>query len=140
MILNFHPRFEFDPEQMKRVIGNLLENSVQALDGVGDAQIWIETIYDETLGIVKIKIKDNGAGIPAEVRDRIFEPYFSTKKHGTGLGLAIVKRIVEDHNGFIRAFNAKPRGTEFVMELPVVRVEKLNNLRSMETPEYKEEL
>lgn len=134
------PRFEFDPEQMKRVIANLLENSVHALNGVTDAQIWIETIYDETLEIVKIKIKDNGSGIQSEARDRIFEPYFSTKQHGTGLGLAIVKRIIEDHNGFIRAFNAKPRGTEFVMELPVVRSEKLNNLRSSETTEYKEEI
>ncbi len=131
------PNFEFDPEQMKRVIGNLLENAVHALEGVGDGQVWIETVFDETLGIVKIKIKDNGSGITPEVRDRIFEPYFSTKKHGTGLGLAIVKRIIEDHNGFIRAFQNKPRGTEMVIELPVVRAQKLKNLRTFET-EYKD--
>lgn len=126
------PQFEFDPEQMKRVIGNLMENSVQALEGVGDGQVWIETMFDETLGIVKIKIKDNGAGISQEIRDRIFEPYFSTKKHGTGLGLAIVKRIIEDHSGFIRAFQNKPRGTEMVMELPVVRAQKLKDLSSFD--------
>lgn len=132
------PSFDFDPEQIKRVIGNLLENSVHALESVGDGQVWIETLFDATLGIVKIKLRDNGAGISTEVRDRIFEPYFSTKQHGTGLGLAIVKRIIEDHNGFIRAFSNKPRGTEMVIELPVVKSQRLKELRSFET-EYKED-
>ena len=53
------------------------------------------------------------------IRDSVFEPYFSTKEHGTGLGLAIVRRIVEDHNGFIRALSNEPQGTKIVVELPV---------------------
>ena len=56
------------------------------------------------------------------MRERIFEPYVTSKAHGTGLGLAIVKRTVEDHHGFIRAMANHPRGTKIVIELPVVEV------------------
>jgi two-component system nitrogen regulation sensor histidine kinase NtrY len=64
-------------------------------------------------------VADNGNGIPPENRNRLFEPYFSTKKQGTGLGLTIVNTIIADHNGFIRVKDNKPRGTRFVIELPV---------------------
>ncbi len=130
------PPFEFDPEQIKRVIGNLLQNSISAIDpteGVSGDEvvsdnksllpkglIQVSTEFDTELGIVKLIVRDNGPGIPAELRERIFEPYFSTKKTGTGLGLAIVKRIVDDHNGFVRAYANEPRGTRIVIELPVV--------------------
>ena len=62
---------------------------------------------------------DNGKGIPSDHKMRLFEPYFSTKKHGTGLGLAIVNTIVTDHNGFIRVQDNVPNGTKFIIELPV---------------------
>lgn len=118
------PPFEFDQEQIKRVVTNLLENAVDALNGTEMPQVEIVTQYDAQIGIVKIRIKDNGCGIDPDMRDRIFEPYFSTRENGTGLGLAIVKRIIEDHHGFIRAFSNQPKGTEFVIELPVVRLKK----------------
>lgn len=118
------PDFEFDQEQIKRVLTNLLENAVDALKGVEQSKIEIVTLYDAQLGIVKTRIKDNGCGIETDMRDRIFEPYFSTREHGTGLGLAIVKRIIEDHHGFIRAFSNQPKGTEFVIELPVAQMKK----------------
>lgn len=118
------PQFEFDQEQIKRVVTNLLENAVDALNGAEGPKVEIVTQFDAQLGIVKIRIKDNGCGIESDVRDRIFEPYFSTRENGTGLGLAIVKRIIEDHHGFIRAFSNQPKGTEFVIELPVVRLKK----------------
>ncbi|UCG99994.1 MAG: PAS domain-containing sensor histidine kinase, partial [Deltaproteobacteria bacterium] len=60
-----------------------------------------------------------GTGIPNEDKERLFEPYFSTKKSGTGLGLAIVSRIISDHNGLIRVEDNKPKGTRFIIELPV---------------------
>ncbi len=114
------PVFAFDPEQIRRVVGNLLENSVAALVGSLDAPvIEIKTQYDNVLGIVRFELSDNGPGIPDEHRERVFEPYFSTKEQGTGLGLAIVKKIIDDHSGFIRVQPNSPKGTKVVVELPV---------------------
>lgn len=114
------PGFEFDPEQIKRVVGNLLENSVAALESVQNPSVAITTHYDNVLRIAQIVMTDNGVGVPDTDRSRVFEPYFSTKKNGTGLGLAIVKRIVEDHNGFVRMHPNSPQGTKMIIELPVV--------------------
>ena len=66
-----------------------------------------------------MEISDTGVGISAEDKARLFEPYFSKKKSGTGLGLAIVSNIIADHNGYIRVKDNIPRGTRFVIELPV---------------------
>ena len=66
----------------------------------------------------RIIISDNGKGIPAEERERIFEPYYSTRPQGTGLGLAIVQRVVNDHYGTIRVEPNSPQGTVFIIELP----------------------
>jgi two-component system, NtrC family, nitrogen regulation sensor histidine kinase NtrY len=111
--------FAFDPDQMKRVLINLLDNAVAAVQDQKDRKISVRTQYDTLLKLVRVSILDNGAGIPEEERDRVFEPYFSKKENGTGLGLAIVKRIVEDHNGFIRALANEPRGAKLIIELPV---------------------
>lgn len=126
------PSFEFDQEQIKRVITNLLENAVAALVEAREPTVEIVTQFDVQLSIVKVRIKDNGCGIDPDMRDRIFEPYFSTRENGTGLGLAIVKRIIEDHHGFIRAFSNQPKGTEFVIELPVVGLKKAGTEESRE--------
>ena len=67
----------------------------------------------------KIEVADDGKGIPTGNKTRLFEPYFSTKKHGTGLGLAIVSDIISDHNGSIRVQEREPHGTRFIIELPV---------------------
>ena len=94
-----------------------LDNAIEAIDGQGE--VVIDLSYDSILQIVRIEVADSGKGIPAEHEGRLFEPYFSTKKSGTGLGLAIVNTIVTDHNGFIRVQDNKPKGTRFVIELPV---------------------
>jgi two-component system nitrogen regulation sensor histidine kinase NtrY len=114
------PVFEFDPDQMKRVFVNLLENAVAATEEEGERLVSIDASFDSVLNIVRVSCNDNGAGIPDEIRGRVFEPYFSTKSQGTGLGLTIVKKIVEDHNGFVRAVAGEPKGTKMVVELPVV--------------------
>jgi two-component system nitrogen regulation sensor histidine kinase NtrY len=111
------PVFNLDREQMKRVMINLLDNAIEAIDGEGKVVIGLD--YDKVLGIVKIEVTDNGRGISPENKARLFEPYFSTKKQGTGLGLAIVNTIITDHNGFIRVQDNKPKGTKFIIELPV---------------------
>ena len=111
------PAFSLDREQIKRVAINLLDNAVAAVNGNG--QITVETSFNKDLRIATLKISDNGRGIPAEDKPRLFEPYFSTKKSGTGLGLAIVSTIISDHNGYIRVRDNEPQGTHFIVELPI---------------------
>ena len=110
------PTLKLDREQMKRVMINLFDNAVAAIPGKG--KIAVRLHFDNALGVVQIEVADTGIGIPKEDKERLFEPYFSTKKSGTGLGLAIVSRIISDHNGFIRVEDNKPRGTKFIIELP----------------------
>jgi two-component system nitrogen regulation sensor histidine kinase NtrY len=111
------PVFNLDREQIKRVIINLLDNAVAAVNGSG--QITLTTSFNKVLKIATLKVSDNGSGIPAADKPRLFEPYFSTKKSGTGLGLAIVSTIISDHNGYIRVRDNDPQGTHFIVELPI---------------------
>ncbi|GAB6063520.1 sensor histidine kinase [Deferrisoma palaeochoriense] len=108
-----------DAEQMRRVLVNLLDNAVAALAGVEEAWVEVVTDYDPAARRVRVSVADNGPGLSPEARTRLFEPYFSTKEGGTGLGLAIVKSIVTDHGGTIRVQDNRPRGTRFVIELPL---------------------
>jgi two-component system nitrogen regulation sensor histidine kinase NtrY len=115
------PIFEFDRDQIKRVVINLVDNAVAALHAKAPGQprrVTVTTHYHDQLQIAVLEVGDNGPGMTEEVKGRVFEPYFSTKKEGTGLGLAIAKRIVNDHDGFIRIHSAPGEGTKFVIELP----------------------
>jgi two-component system nitrogen regulation sensor histidine kinase NtrY len=111
------PLIQLDRDQIKRVLINLLDNAVAAIDGQGS--ISIESSYDKELKMATFTVTDSGHGITPEDRARLFEPYFSTKKSGTGLGLAIVNTIISDHHGFIRSKDNEPKGTVFIIELPV---------------------
>ncbi|MBN1637112.1 MAG: HAMP domain-containing protein [Deltaproteobacteria bacterium] len=115
------PLVEIDSAQMSRAIANLLENaSIAVLEADNSAKkVSIKTSYDPDIHLATLDIIDTGTGIPSNVRERLFEPYFSTKKGGTGLGLVIVNRIITDHNGFIRVRDNEPTGTIFSIELPV---------------------
>jgi two-component system nitrogen regulation sensor histidine kinase NtrY len=111
------PALELDREQIKRVVMNLLDNAVAAVADNGE--IRIATSHDPSRGVVYLEVADNGCGVAPEVRARICEPYFSTKKNGTGLGLTIVSQIIEDHRGYIRVRPNEPKGTKFTIEFPV---------------------
>lgn len=111
------PQLQLDRDQIKRVLINLLDNAVAAIDGKG--RIDIESCYNKELQMATCIVSDSGTGITPEDRARLFEPYFSTKKSGTGLGLAIVNSIIADHHGFIRVKDNEPQGTKFIIELPV---------------------
>jgi two-component system, NtrC family, nitrogen regulation sensor histidine kinase NtrY len=120
------PTVEFDTDQMRRVLTNMVDNAISAIreraaaeGGPVKGSVVLRTLHDAPLGTARIEIEDDGLGIRAEDRRRIFEPYFSTKAHGTGLGLAIVSRIVADHRGYVRVHPNRPRGTRFIVELPV---------------------
>src|SRR6266436_1718652 len=122
------PPLELDREQIKRVVINLLDNAVAA---VGDnGEIKIATSHDRSRGVVYLEIADNGCGVEPDVRTRIFEPYFSTKKNGTGLGLTIVSQIIEDYRGYIRVRANEPQGTKFTVEFPV-EIENLVEKRAV---------
>ncbi len=111
------PVFFFDAVQIKRVLINLLDNAVAALDNTGE--ITVSLGYDADKSNALVEVADTGAGIPADVKLRIFEPYFSTRKSGTGLGLAICQTILTEHNGSIRVADNEPTGAVFTVILPL---------------------
>ncbi|MFQ5894338.1 MAG: ATP-binding protein [Nitrospinota bacterium] len=110
-------QLEADEEQLKRAFINLIDNAVDAVEGRG--RVTVSTRLEEATQRVRIAVADEGKGVPAELRPRLFLPYFSTKTRGTGLGLAIVQRIVADHEGTIQVEDNQPRGTVFVLNLPL---------------------
>jgi two-component system nitrogen regulation sensor histidine kinase NtrY len=108
---------ELDAEQFKRVLINLVGNAIQAMQNQGKVDISVE--HDIRSNRVRIDIADNGPGIRDEDKEKLFLPYFSTKKDGTGLGLAIASKVVTEHRGYIRIRDNTPRGTIFSIELPI---------------------
>ena len=111
--------FPFDAVQVKRVLINLLDNAVTVLGDGGAIEVRVGPAPESDPPMALLQVADNGPGIPADVRLRIFEPYFSTRKSGTGLGLAIAHTIVSEHGGTIRARDNHPTGTVFTVELPL---------------------
>jgi two-component system, NtrC family, nitrogen regulation sensor histidine kinase NtrY len=110
--------FYFDPEQIKRAIFNLVENSVNATSEADIPEIRIETLLDSDNSLVILSVIDNGKNVSQEDMRRMFEPYFSKRPGGSGLGLTIVKKIIEDHNGYVRLLKNNPRGLIAQIELP----------------------
>ena len=108
---------EVDPDHVKRAVLNLVDNAVEAVGGGGD--VTVETTYDASTERVRLVVSDTGPGISAEDKDKLFQPYFSTKVTGMGLGLPIVHEIIQEHGGAIRIEDNVPRGSRFVIELPV---------------------
>jgi two-component system nitrogen regulation sensor histidine kinase NtrY len=141
------PPLDLDRDGIRRVLTNILDNAVAALptaatvDGDGAdggsvsgegsrarGNVEVLTRFDATRGVVSLEIADDGMGMTPEVKARLFEPYFSTKPHGTGLGLAIASAVLADHQAFIRVRDNQPRGSRFLIELPVRE-------RKLEVPE-----
>jgi len=109
------PPFLFDPDQIRQVLTNLIKNAAESMGDGGGLKISGRPEDSDYL----LTVSDTGPGIAEENRERIFEPFFSTKKNGLGLGLAIVQRIVTEHGGTIRIFSEKGQGTTFVVSLPM---------------------
>jgi two-component system sensor kinase FixL len=106
-----------DAELLKIVFINLFVNSAQAMKGQGTVTVSV----DETDGACTVVVSDTGPGIPAEVRDRLFTPFVTTKARGTGLGLSTVKRIVEAHHGHVKVESPAGGGTRITVRLPLAK-------------------
>jgi nitrogen fixation/metabolism regulation signal transduction histidine kinase len=105
-----------DPEALKRALGNLIDNAAEAMQSSLLRELRITTGLLEN-GMVELTISDTGSGLTDEMRERLFLPYFSTKQRGTGLGLAIAAKIIQEHQGTIRAEKNVPKGAKFIIEL-----------------------
>jgi two-component system, NtrC family, nitrogen regulation sensor histidine kinase NtrY len=114
------PRVMADTEAIKRAVANLVDNAAEAVQDSMVREIEITTTLVASHDAVEVTVADTGQGVTRELKEKLFLPYFSTKKRGTGLGLAIVSRIIEDHHGSIRVEENHPVGSRFIVELPVV--------------------
>jgi len=103
-------------DSLRRALVNLLTNAVQAVSDLEDGRVTVATRLVE--GRLEIVVSDNGPGIAAEHREKIFEPLFSTKAFGVGLGLPIVRRVAEDHGGGARIVSGDGQGASFVLWIP----------------------
>jgi signal transduction histidine kinase len=110
------PHVQADKRLIERAVVNLVENALQAVGESG--RITVRLRRPDT-GRLQIEVEDSGPGVVPEIRDRIFEPFFSTKTSGSGLGLALVKRIAEDHGGGVSLEDAPGGGTRAVLWLPL---------------------
>jgi two-component system nitrogen regulation sensor histidine kinase GlnL len=116
-----------DPHQLRQLFTNLLTNAFEALGGVGSVRLQAEQLSnDEETGtealavpMIQVEVSDDGPGMPADVMERIFSPFFTTKPQGSGLGLAIVRKIVDAHDGRIDVSARPEGGTRFRVTLPV---------------------
>lgn len=105
-----------DHNQLSQVFLNLLKNAMQALEGCSDGKITISILQTERLWI---EITDNGGGIPSEIREQVFVPFFTTKTEGTGVGLSLCRQIIRHHGGHINIAESRPGKTVFQIDLPL---------------------
>ncbi|MEZ4720847.1 MAG: ATP-binding protein [Flavobacteriales bacterium] len=117
-LCNHAPCVLMDPDALRRVLSNLIKNAKHAVENSIDPTVNIETSIDSNH--VKITIEDNGSGIPQEIRDKVFQPNFTTKSSGTGLGLAICQQIVEQVDGSITFSESITKGTIFKIIIPIL--------------------
>jgi signal transduction histidine kinase len=109
---------QVDPLLMGQAVLNLLLNAVEAMDHAGLLRIEFAPPRDSSEARqFRLAVEDDGAGVPAQIMDRIFHPFFTTRENGTGLGLAIVHRIVEAHDGAVTASNRQPHGARFEIRI-----------------------
>ena len=120
------PAIQGDPHQLRQIFTNLLMNAFEALNGDGVVKIAATVLNEEGPAggeaqgpMVQVEVTDNGPGMPAEVLEKIFSPFFTTKPQGSGLGLAIVRKIVDAHDGRIDVGVLDGGGTRFRVTLPV---------------------
>ncbi|HEX4020464.1 MAG TPA: ATP-binding protein [Acidobacteriaceae bacterium] len=108
-----------DPEALKRALTSLVDNAAEAMQESLVRALTVQTCLNESQTMAEIVVTDTGHGLTEEIRERLFLPFFSTRRRGTGLGLSIAAKIVQEHHGNIRAEKNKPAGARFIVELPL---------------------
>ena len=116
---DYLPKIMADPMQLQQVFMNLILNAVEAMPGGGT--LALKTSLDQSANVLRVMISDTGKGIADEEKEKIFQPFFTTKSKGTGLGLAITKRLIEQHGGNIIAEKNNQQGTVFTISFPLRR-------------------
>jgi len=110
------PLVSADPEALRRALSNLIDNAAEAMQDSLYRELEIDTRLLPS-GMIELTVADTGPGLTDELRERLFLPYFSTKQRGTGLGLSIAAKIIQEHQGTIRAEKNVPAGARFIVEL-----------------------
>jgi len=103
-----------------RSLANLIDNAAEAMQGSLLRVLGVETSLSEDGSAIEVEVSDTGHGLTAEIRERLFLPFYSTKHRGTGLGLSIAAKIVQEAGGTIRAESNAPKGARFLMRLPLI--------------------
>lgn len=112
------PRCPADPRLLEQVLLNLISNAVQALESVdGERRIGVSTALEDRS--VVVRISDSGPGVPVHLREKIFDPFYTTRKDGHGIGLAFSQRVISDHGGTLSVGESVRGGAEFRVELPI---------------------
>jgi PAS domain S-box-containing protein len=127
------PPLRADPDRLTQVFQNLVQNGIEAMPGGGRLTLTTRVSLDPVFGrvdagagrrpLVEVLVADEGAGIPEALRERVFDPFVTTKPGGLGLGLALAHRIVEEHRGALRVASASASGTTFACYLPLAPAE-----------------
>lgn len=137
-LLNIEKRLELAPDlptvyadgkQMQQVFLNIILNAFQAMAGGGTLTITTYLCSREERAYVRVDVADTGPGIPPQVLEKIFTPFFTTKAQGTGLGLPICCKLVRLHNGEMRVASDNRNGTVFTVELPACAVDEIDDAR-----------
>lgn len=129
------PEIKANSSALRQVLNNLIINASHALEDIEDGKLVIRSyIAAKITGrYIDVVVEDNGSGIPAEIRDSLFDPYVSSKAKGSGLGLAIVKRIVEEHSGTVWSRNSVGGGTTMHLRLPINAMQTYRGNRRQNT-------
>jgi signal transduction histidine kinase len=108
-----------DEVLLRQAFSNLLRNAVDACAEARPPHISFQSEVDFSLRVLRISVADNGPGIAAALREKVFQPFFTTKRDGTGLGLALVQKIIVFHNGRVAITTTPPGGASFQITLPL---------------------
>ncbi len=114
------PSMLIDPGSLDQILGNLVDNAIDAVESVDDPRIWIVVGHDVEAGMVELRVRDNGSGVSPDDRESIFEPFFTTRVRGAGmgLGLAIARELAAAAGGSLELVADASRGTEFLLRVP----------------------
>jgi PAS domain S-box-containing protein len=126
-----------DPEAIRRALANLIDNAAEAMHGSLLRVLGLRTALGEDGTVAEVTVSDTGSGLSDEIRERLFLPYYSTKRRGTGLGLSIAAKIVQEHGGSISAESNSPKGARFLLRLPLVEPVGANGSGAAETEPVK---